>query len=130
MQAPGGPRQRRLGCRVQCPLLAHTDIQYQENFYAWNAPGVGRFVTSMAASGFAYLTLLFLIEMDLLWRLKTCICALRRRRALVSGSPTTVQLPWAHTQGGPCHLAMARVHVHLSIPSLGRSHGPHVTRCS
>uniref|UniRef100_A0A8C4LDU7 ATP binding cassette subfamily A member 3 n=1 Tax=Equus asinus asinus TaxID=83772 RepID=A0A8C4LDU7_EQUAS len=47
------------------------NIQYQENFYAWNAPGVGRFVTSMAASGFAYLTLLFLIETDLLWRLKT-----------------------------------------------------------
>uniref|UniRef100_A0A671G5F2 ATP binding cassette subfamily A member 3 n=1 Tax=Rhinolophus ferrumequinum TaxID=59479 RepID=A0A671G5F2_RHIFE len=58
------------------------NIQYQENFYAWSAPGVGRFVTSMAASGFAYLTLLFLIETDLLWRLKTCICAFRRRRAL------------------------------------------------
>ncbi|KAF5917591.1 hypothetical protein HPG69_000054 [Diceros bicornis minor] len=59
------------------------NIQYQENFYAWSAPGVGRFVTSMAASGFAYLTLLFLIETDLLWRLKTCVCAFRRRRALM-----------------------------------------------
>lgn len=44
--------------------LACIDIQYQENFYAWSAPGVGRFVTSMATSGFAYLTLLFLIETD------------------------------------------------------------------
>lgn len=43
-------------------------------------------MTSLAASGFAYLTLLFLIETDLLWRLKTCICAFRRRRELVSGS--------------------------------------------
>ncbi|KAF6122837.1 hypothetical protein HJG60_000032 [Phyllostomus discolor] len=59
------------------------NIQYQENFYAWSAPGVGRFVTSMAASGFAYLTLLFLVETDLLWRLKTCICAFRRRRQLM-----------------------------------------------
>uniref|UniRef100_A0A5F5PEQ8 ATP binding cassette subfamily A member 3 n=1 Tax=Equus caballus TaxID=9796 RepID=A0A5F5PEQ8_HORSE len=69
------------------------NIQYQENFYAWNAPGVGRFVTSMAASGFAYLTLLFLIEMDLLWRLKTCICALRRRRALMEVYTRTSVLP-------------------------------------
>ncbi|XP_023377237.1 ATP-binding cassette sub-family A member 3 [Pteropus vampyrus] len=59
------------------------NIQYQENFYAWSSPGIGRFVTSMAASGFAYLTLLFLIETDLLWRLKTCICAFWRRRALM-----------------------------------------------
>uniref|UniRef100_A0A8C4PIL5 ATP binding cassette subfamily A member 3 n=1 Tax=Equus asinus asinus TaxID=83772 RepID=A0A8C4PIL5_EQUAS len=69
------------------------NIQYQENFYAWNAPGVGRFVTSMAASGFAYLTLLFLIETDLLWRLKTCICALRRRRALMEVYTRTSVLP-------------------------------------
>lgn len=96
--------------------LAHTDIQYQENFYAWSAPGVGRFVTSMAASGFAYLTLLFLIETDLLWRLKTCICAFRRRRALVSGfcssvpamSPAEARLPWASTQ------------VLASVPSSGQ----------
>uniref|UniRef100_A0A452VD19 ATP binding cassette subfamily A member 3 n=1 Tax=Ursus maritimus TaxID=29073 RepID=A0A452VD19_URSMA len=49
------------------------NIRYQQNFYAWSTPGVGRFVTSMAASGFAYLSLLLLIETDTLWRLKTCI---------------------------------------------------------
>ena len=70
---------------MQHPVPCCTDIQYQENFYAWSTPGVGRFVTSMAASGFAYLTLLFLVEADLLWRLKTCLCAFQRRRALVSG---------------------------------------------
>lgn len=101
MQEPSGPgeglgpapwRRRRGngGHRCSSFSLAHTDIQYQENFYAWSAPGVGRFVTSMAASGFAYLTLLFLVETDLLWRLKTCICAFRRRRKLVSDSCCSV----------------------------------------
>uniref|UniRef100_A0A8D2GDL4 ATP binding cassette subfamily A member 3 n=1 Tax=Theropithecus gelada TaxID=9565 RepID=A0A8D2GDL4_THEGE len=58
------------------------NIQYQENFYAWSAPGVGRFVASMAASGCAYLILLFLIENNLLQRLRGILCAFRRRRTL------------------------------------------------
>ncbi|XP_030704320.1 phospholipid-transporting ATPase ABCA3 isoform X2 [Globicephala melas] len=69
------------------------NIQYQENFYAWSTPGVGRFVTSMATSGFAYLTLLFLIETDLLWRLKACLCAFQRRRALTEVYTRTSALP-------------------------------------
>ncbi|KAF4015502.1 hypothetical protein G4228_007417 [Cervus hanglu yarkandensis] len=69
------------------------NIQYQENFYSWSTPGVGRFVISMAASGFAYLTLLFLVEADLLWRLKTCLCAFRRRRALTEVYTRTAALP-------------------------------------
>lgn len=112
--------------------LAHTDIQYQENFYAWSAPGVGRFVTSMAASGFAYLTLLFLIETNLLWRLKTCICAFRRRRVLVSGFcssvpamfPAEARLPWASTQVGPQCSAVARMHEYHRAHSLGVGQGP------
>lgn len=67
---------------VFCPA----DIEYQENFYAWSMPGVGRFVTSMATSGCVYLTLLFLIETNLLWRLRTFVCAFWRRWMLVSGS--------------------------------------------
>ncbi|XP_008843584.1 ATP-binding cassette sub-family A member 3 isoform X3 [Nannospalax galili] len=59
------------------------NIQYQDNFYAWSTPGVGRFVTSMASSGCIYLTLLFLIETNLLWRLRTFICAFRRRWTLL-----------------------------------------------
>lgn len=106
--------------------LAHTDIQYQENFYAWSSPGVGRFVTSLAVSGFAYLTLLFLIETDLLWRLKTCICAFWRRQALVSGScssvpgrsPIEARLAQARPQGGPQRPAMARGYVHHMIHNL------------
>ncbi|XP_025772506.1 ATP-binding cassette sub-family A member 3 [Puma concolor] len=69
------------------------NIRYQQNFYAWSAPGVGRFVTSMAASGFAYLSLLFLVETDTLWRLKTCLCAFRRRRALTEAYSRTSALP-------------------------------------
>uniref|UniRef100_A0A2K5SFW9 ATP binding cassette subfamily A member 3 n=1 Tax=Cebus imitator TaxID=2715852 RepID=A0A2K5SFW9_CEBIM len=58
------------------------NIQYQENFYAWSAPGVGRFVASMATSGCAYLILLFLIETNLLQRLRGILCVFRRRRTL------------------------------------------------
>ncbi|XP_012866697.1 PREDICTED: ATP-binding cassette sub-family A member 3 [Dipodomys ordii] len=69
------------------------NIQYQENFYAWNTPGVGRFVTSMAASGCAYLSLLFLIETNLLWRLRTFICAFQRRWTLAELHSRTSVLP-------------------------------------
>uniref|UniRef100_A0A8C9AW22 ATP binding cassette subfamily A member 3 n=1 Tax=Prolemur simus TaxID=1328070 RepID=A0A8C9AW22_PROSS len=69
------------------------NIEYQENFYAWRAPGVGRFVVSMAASGCAYLTLLFLIETNLLWRLRTFLCAFRRRQTLAELCTRTSVLP-------------------------------------
>uniref|UniRef100_A0A8C3WSX6 ATP binding cassette subfamily A member 3 n=1 Tax=Catagonus wagneri TaxID=51154 RepID=A0A8C3WSX6_9CETA len=69
------------------------NIQFQENFYAWSAPGVGRFVASLAASGLAYLSLLFLVETDLLWRLKSCLCASRRRRAPTDAYTRTSALP-------------------------------------
>lgn len=69
------------------------NIQYQENFYAWSTPGVGKFVTSMAASGAIYLTLLFLIETNLLWRLRTFICAFRRRWTLAELQNRTSVLP-------------------------------------
>uniref|UniRef100_A0A8C6MR11 ATP-binding cassette, sub-family A member 3 n=1 Tax=Mus spicilegus TaxID=10103 RepID=A0A8C6MR11_MUSSI len=69
------------------------NIQYQESFYAWSTPGVGKFVTSMAASGGIYLTLLFLIETNLLWRLRTFICAFRRRWTLAELQNRTSVLP-------------------------------------
>ncbi|XP_023584173.1 phospholipid-transporting ATPase ABCA3 [Trichechus manatus latirostris] len=68
-------------------------VDYQENFYAWGAPGVGRFVTSMAVSGFVYLTLLFLLETDLLWRLKNLLCAFRGRRTLTEAYGQAPALP-------------------------------------
>ncbi|XP_058536334.1 phospholipid-transporting ATPase ABCA3 [Ochotona princeps] len=69
------------------------NIVYQENFYAWSAPGVGRFATSMAASGCFYLSLLFLIETNLLQRLRSAVCALRRRRTLAELCAQTALLP-------------------------------------
>ncbi|MBZ3879600.1 ATP-binding cassette sub-family A member 3 [Sciurus carolinensis] len=69
------------------------NIEYQENFFAWSAPGVGRFVTSMAASGCAYLTLLFLIETNLLWRLRTLVCAFQKRWTLAELHSRTSMLP-------------------------------------
>uniref|UniRef100_A0A2K6EEP9 ATP binding cassette subfamily A member 3 n=1 Tax=Propithecus coquereli TaxID=379532 RepID=A0A2K6EEP9_PROCO len=69
------------------------NIEYRENFYAWKAPGVGRFVASMAASGCAYLALLFLIETNLLWRLRTFLCAFRRRQVLAELCTRTSVLP-------------------------------------
>uniref|UniRef100_A0A8C2MH63 ATP-binding cassette, sub-family A member 3 n=1 Tax=Cricetulus griseus TaxID=10029 RepID=A0A8C2MH63_CRIGR len=69
------------------------NIQYQENFYAWSTPGVGKFVTSMAVSGCIYLTLLFLIETNLLWRLRTFICAFQRRWTLAELQNRTSVLP-------------------------------------
>ncbi|XP_062956081.1 phospholipid-transporting ATPase ABCA3 [Cynocephalus volans] len=69
------------------------NIKYQESFYAWHTPGVGRFVASMATSGCVYLTLLFLIETNLLWRLRTFICAFQRRRELTELYNQTSVLP-------------------------------------
>lgn len=47
----------------------------------------------MAASGGIYLTLLFLIETNLLWRLRTFICAFRRRWTLAELQNRTSVLP-------------------------------------
>ncbi|XP_076998257.1 phospholipid-transporting ATPase ABCA3 isoform X2 [Tamandua tetradactyla] len=69
------------------------NIEYQENFYAWQAPGVGRFATSMAVSGFVHLTLLFLVESNLLRRLRAALCAFRRRRVLTAMSGRAPVLP-------------------------------------
>ncbi|XP_010838764.1 PREDICTED: LOW QUALITY PROTEIN: ATP-binding cassette sub-family A member 3 [Bison bison bison] len=60
------------------------------NNQAYHSPATA---LSMAASGFAYLTLLFLVEADLLWRLKTCLCDLSRRRALTEVYTRTAALP-------------------------------------
>ncbi|XP_058142595.1 phospholipid-transporting ATPase ABCA3 [Dasypus novemcinctus] len=69
------------------------NIEYQEDFYAWRAPGVGRFATSMAVSGFVHLALLFLVESSLLRRLKASIRACGRRRALADVQSQAPALP-------------------------------------
>ncbi|XP_068941040.1 phospholipid-transporting ATPase ABCA3-like [Petaurus breviceps papuanus] len=50
-----------------CTSVAYTDcekkgITYEENIYSWMGHGIGKYVASMALSGFFFLLLLFLIE--------------------------------------------------------------------
>ncbi|XP_013927414.1 PREDICTED: ATP-binding cassette sub-family A member 3-like, partial [Thamnophis sirtalis] len=59
------------------------NITYQTNYFAWENPGVGKYLTAMAAQGLSFLLLLFLIETNLLWRMRTIVCDLRRRRKWV-----------------------------------------------
>uniref|UniRef100_A0A8C5SUR6 ABC transporter domain-containing protein n=1 Tax=Laticauda laticaudata TaxID=8630 RepID=A0A8C5SUR6_LATLA len=59
------------------------NITYQTNYFAWESPGVGKYLTAMAAQGLSFLLLLFLIETNLLWRMRTIVCDIRRRRKWV-----------------------------------------------
>ncbi|XP_053132329.1 phospholipid-transporting ATPase ABCA3 [Hemicordylus capensis] len=59
------------------------NISYQTNYFAWESPGIGKYLTAMAVQGLCFLFLLFLIETNLLWRVKTLICDLQRRRKWV-----------------------------------------------
>ncbi|XP_072453663.1 phospholipid-transporting ATPase ABCA3-like isoform X2 [Notamacropus eugenii] len=58
--------------------MAH--INYEDNFYAWKTPGIGRFMTSLIVSGFLFFILLLFIETNIPWRLKTLIGYLLRAR--------------------------------------------------
>lgn len=59
------------------------NISYQSNYFAWESPGIGKYLTAMAVQGFVFLLLLFLIETNLLWRARTVLCGMRRRRKWV-----------------------------------------------
>uniref|UniRef100_A0A7M4E1A4 ATP binding cassette subfamily A member 3 n=1 Tax=Crocodylus porosus TaxID=8502 RepID=A0A7M4E1A4_CROPO len=56
------------------------NISYQTNYFSWETPGIGKYLTSMAVQGFSFLFLLFLIETNLLWRLRTVVCGICKRR--------------------------------------------------
>ncbi|NXD28137.1 ABCA3 protein, partial [Spelaeornis formosus] len=60
------------------------NISYQMNYFSWESPGIGRYLTSLAVQGFSFLFLLFLIETNLLWRLRTLLCGICRRRKWVA----------------------------------------------
>uniref|UniRef100_A0A8C0BET1 ATP binding cassette subfamily A member 3 n=1 Tax=Buteo japonicus TaxID=224669 RepID=A0A8C0BET1_9AVES len=60
------------------------NISYQMNYFSWEMPGIGRYLTSLAIQGFSFLFLLFLIETNLLWRLRTLVCGICRRRKWVA----------------------------------------------
>nr|XP_025035890.1 ATP-binding cassette sub-family A member 3 [Pelodiscus sinensis] len=52
----------------------------RKNYFSWETPGIGQYLTSLAAQGTAFLLLLFFIETNLLWRLRTVVCGVCRRR--------------------------------------------------
>ncbi|KAH1183577.1 phospholipid-transporting ATPase ABCA3 [Mauremys mutica] len=56
------------------------NISYQTNYFSWETPGIGQYLTSLSVQGAAFLLLLFLIETNLLWRLRTLVCGICRRR--------------------------------------------------
>ncbi|NXR15534.1 ABCA3 protein, partial [Semnornis frantzii] len=60
------------------------NISYQMNYFSWETPGIGRYLTSLTVQGFSFLLLLFLIETNLLWRLRTLVCGICRRRKWVA----------------------------------------------
>uniref|UniRef100_A0A8B9UJ54 ABC transporter domain-containing protein n=1 Tax=Anas zonorhyncha TaxID=75864 RepID=A0A8B9UJ54_9AVES len=60
------------------------NISYQMNYFSWESPGIGRYLTSLTIQGFSFLFLLFLIETNLLWRLRTLVCGICRRRKWVA----------------------------------------------
>ncbi|XP_053220123.1 phospholipid-transporting ATPase ABCA3 [Podarcis raffonei] len=59
------------------------NITFQTNYFAWESPGIGKYLTSMAVQGLVFLILLFLIETNILWRLKNLVCNVHRRRKWV-----------------------------------------------
>uniref|UniRef100_A0A8D0GV65 ABC transporter domain-containing protein n=1 Tax=Sphenodon punctatus TaxID=8508 RepID=A0A8D0GV65_SPHPU len=59
------------------------NISYQPEYFAWETPGIGQYLTSMAVQGLVFLLLLFLIETNLLWNLRTFICDVASRKRCV-----------------------------------------------
>ncbi|XP_051826879.1 phospholipid-transporting ATPase ABCA3-like [Antechinus flavipes] len=62
---------------LNCEL---SDIKYEDNFYAWETPGIGKFVFSQVVSGIFFFKLLLFIEANILWRLKILLSHLFRVR--------------------------------------------------
>ncbi|KAH0631842.1 hypothetical protein JD844_019699 [Phrynosoma platyrhinos] len=59
------------------------NITFQTNYFAWESPGIGKYLTAMASQGLFFILLLFLIETNLLWRLRNLLCGMHRRRKWV-----------------------------------------------
>lgn len=68
-----------------CPIVAEGYV-VQEDIYAWESLGMGKYLIALAISGLVYLILLFLIETNVLWELKARFSGLYWKQKLVSGS--------------------------------------------
>ncbi|XP_068921390.1 phospholipid-transporting ATPase ABCA3-like [Petaurus breviceps papuanus] len=67
--------------RDKCKKLSHKFV-LQENIYAWKSLGIGKYLTSMAISGFVFLLLLFFIETNFFRTLKISFCKILEREKL------------------------------------------------
>ncbi|KAG8443533.1 hypothetical protein GDO86_012077 [Hymenochirus boettgeri] len=82
-------------CRssILSEIVCHKlNITYQENYFSWTPPGVGRYLTSMAVQGLAFLCFLLIIESQIFCRL-TNICFTFRRKRWVSLPESPVSPP-------------------------------------
>ncbi|XP_066546484.1 phospholipid-transporting ATPase ABCA3 [Amia ocellicauda] len=59
------------------------NLTYQENYFAWEAPGAGRFLVAMSIQGVVFLVLLFVIELQIVRTLRRLCGTLCRRRKKV-----------------------------------------------
>ncbi|XP_069503020.1 phospholipid-transporting ATPase ABCA3 [Ambystoma mexicanum] len=59
------------------------NITYQVDYFAWESPGIGQYMVSMATQGLGFLLLLFLVETSLLCRLWNVCCRFYWRRKWV-----------------------------------------------
>uniref|UniRef100_G3VI70 ABC transporter domain-containing protein n=1 Tax=Sarcophilus harrisii TaxID=9305 RepID=G3VI70_SARHA len=60
-----------------CTSVASKDceekgIEYEKNIYSWEGHGIGKYIASMAISGFIFLLILFLLESQL-WKLRNTL---------------------------------------------------------
>ncbi|XP_063286648.1 phospholipid-transporting ATPase ABCA3 [Pelobates fuscus] len=72
-------------------IICHSmNITYQTNYLSWSPPGVGRYLTAMAAQGLTFLCLLFIIESQVLCHLYNLLCSFRHRHwSALPESPVT-----------------------------------------
>ncbi|XP_072455433.1 phospholipid-transporting ATPase ABCA3-like isoform X2 [Notamacropus eugenii] len=69
--------------KEKCKKIGHR-LAHQENIFAWQSLGIGKYLTSMALSGCIFLMLLFFIETNFFWELKVFFRQIFERERLKS----------------------------------------------
>ncbi|XP_058851719.1 phospholipid-transporting ATPase ABCA3-like isoform X1 [Acipenser ruthenus] len=69
------------------------NVTYQENYFAMETPGVGRFLLSMSVQGVVFMIFIFIIELHFLQRLTQLCCVLCRRHKRVAAVSGAALLP-------------------------------------
>lgn len=66
-----------------------TDLKFQENYLAWEYPGIGRSVIFLTVEGFLYFGIVVLVEMGVFRRIQYLLKG-RRRKPETQFGPTPV----------------------------------------